>query len=294
MNKRFLFTFGAIILFLFSVFPLHGGTVYAAYWDHSYVETYKGYDIYYFPGPGGLYGIQPEGSNPPGPDPSWRFYGSLESARNGIDSIVESPEFIEAYKGYDIYKEPGFGRYYGVHQVTEEKTSYWTSLEGLKEYIDTLPPPCQPRGADCPGCCLTCGEDIICCDPALNLSVGIECYCDAECASGDCAGFTCQTAGNGGNGNGGNGGGGIITFENPLKEAEFKDIINNLIDFIFKLAIVIVPLMIVYAGFLFITAGEDISKVDRAKRIVTWTGIGFGIILLAKAITGMIESILGI
>lgn len=321
MSKRFLFTFGVIILFLFSVFPLNKGAVHAQYWDHSYVETYKGYDIYYFPGPGGLYGIQPEGLNPHGSDSSWLFSGSLGSARNRIDSIVDSPEFIEAYASYDIYREPGFNRYYGVHQVTGEETSYWMNLNDLKGYIDTLAPPpalCQPRGADCPGCCDTCGEDIICCDPVLNLPEGSDCYCDAECASGDCAVFICQTVGNGGNGNGengvggaggngegGNGGNGIsapggngesaiITILNPLREAEFKDIINNLVDFIFKLAITIVPLMTVYAGFLFITAGEDISKVDRAKRILTWTAIGFTVILLAKAIIGMIESILGI
>ena len=304
MSKRFLFTFGAIILFLFSVFPLHGGTIHAAYWDHSYVETYKGYDIYYFPGPGGLYGIQPEGLNPHGSDPSWIFTAPLANARLRIDSIVESPEFIEAYGGYDIYREPGFNRYYGVHQVTEEKTSYWISLTGLREYIDTLTPSCQPRGADCPGCCpgLTCSGDMTCCNPALNLPVESGCYCDVECASGDCAGFTCQTAGNGGDGNGGNGvsapGGNresaIITIENPLQAEELEVIIDNIIDFIFKIAIPLVPLMIIYAGFLFVTAAGNISQIDRAKKIMVWTVVGLAILLLSKGILTIIKQLIGV
>jgi len=86
----------------------------------------------------------------------------------------------------------------------------------------------------------------------------------------------------------------VIEIENPLQTEDFEVIINNVIDFIFKIAIPLVPLMIIYAGLLFVTAGGNISQIDRAKKIIVWTAIGLGIVLLSKGIYLMIEQLLGI
>ncbi|XOB42123.1 MAG: hypothetical protein ACKKMP_01950 [Candidatus Nealsonbacteria bacterium] len=87
----------------------------------------------------------------------------------------------------------------------------------------------------------------------------------------------------------------VIVIENPLAEGtQFEDIIDNLIDFIFNIAIVLAPLMVVIAGFLFVTAGGNLEQTQRARNIILWTIIGFLIILLAKGIMAVIENLLGV
>lgn len=81
---------------------------------------------------------------------------------------------------------------------------------------------------------------------------------------------------------------------NPLEAAEFGVIIDNIIDFIFKIAVVLAPLMVVVGGFLFLTAGGNPQQIDRAKNLIIWTAIGFLIVLLSKGILAMINKILGV
>jgi len=129
-----------------------------------------------------------------------------------------------------------------------------------------------------------------------------------QCDGNDLGGKTCQDFGfTGGtlscNSNctfntsgctGGGGGEGIIEIKNPLKAEEFEVIVDNIINFIFKIAIVLAPLMLVIAGALFVTAGGNEKQINQAKNIILWTAVGFFILLLAKGILVMIESILGI
>jgi hypothetical protein len=85
-----------------------------------------------------------------------------------------------------------------------------------------------------------------------------------------------------------------ITIQNPLEAAEFEVILDNIIGFIFNIAIVLAPLMIIIAGFLFVTAGGDLNQINRAKSIIVWTSVGFLIILLSRGIMGIIKNILGV
>lgn len=80
----------------------------------------------------------------------------------------------------------------------------------------------------------------------------------------------------------------------PIAATSFEAIVNNLVDFVFKIAIVLAPLMIIVGGVLLVTAGGSPGQVDRAKRILLWTAIGFLIVMLAKGIMGLIESLLGV
>jgi len=81
---------------------------------------------------------------------------------------------------------------------------------------------------------------------------------------------------------------------NPLEAEELEVIIDNIIDFIFKIAIPLVPLMIIYAGFLFVTAAGNISQIDRAQKIMIWTVVGLAILLLSKGILVIIKQLLGV
>ena len=81
---------------------------------------------------------------------------------------------------------------------------------------------------------------------------------------------------------------------NPLEAEEFEVIVDNIINFLFKIAIVLAPLMIVIGAALFVTSGGNLTQITRAKNIILWTAVGFLILLLAKGIMALIESILGI
>lgn len=81
---------------------------------------------------------------------------------------------------------------------------------------------------------------------------------------------------------------------NPLEAAEFEVILDNIIGFIFNIAVVLAPLMIIMAGFLFVTAGGNLEQINRAKAIIIWTSIGFLVILLSRGIMGIIINLLGV
>ena len=85
-----------------------------------------------------------------------------------------------------------------------------------------------------------------------------------------------------------------IEIDNPLGVESFEDIISGLIDFLFNLAIVIVPLMIVWAAFLFITSGGSIDQINQAKRMIIYSLAGLIVILLASGLIAIVKEILGI
>ncbi|MBZ9572070.1 hypothetical protein KJA15_01940 [Patescibacteria group bacterium] len=85
-----------------------------------------------------------------------------------------------------------------------------------------------------------------------------------------------------------------IEIENPLKYDTFEEIVEGIIDFIFVIAVALVPLMIIVAGFYFVTAGGDPGRIRTAKQIMFWTIIGFAIVLLAKGLITVIKQILGV
>ena len=86
----------------------------------------------------------------------------------------------------------------------------------------------------------------------------------------------------------------IIEIENPLTATSFESVIDNAIDFVFKIAIVLAPFMAVVGGFLLVTAGGNLTQVGRAKSLLLWTAIGFLVVLLSKGILAIINQILGV
>ena len=70
----------------------------------------------------------------------------------------------------------------------------------------------------------------------------------------------------------------------PIDIDSFQELVNNLIDWMIMMALVIVPLCIVWGGFTFATAGGDTNKVERAKSILIWSIAGLIVVLLAKSL----------
>jgi hypothetical protein len=84
-----------------------------------------------------------------------------------------------------------------------------------------------------------------------------------------------------------------VIIENPLDVDSFEDIINKIIDFIFNIALVLAPLMIVWAGGLYITSGGNPDKITKARNIIIYTLTGFAVILLSKGFVVIIKQLLG-
>ncbi len=87
---------------------------------------------------------------------------------------------------------------------------------------------------------------------------------------------------------------GAVCIENPLKACSFADLIDNIINFIFTIAIIITPIMIIVGGFMFITGGGDPAKITRAKQLLLWTVIGLTVILFARSLVAVLRNALGI
>lgn len=63
-----------------------------------------------------------------------------------------------------------------------------------------------------------------------------------------------------------------------------------LVDLVFLIAIPIIVICIIYSGFLFVTAGDNESQLKKARTVFTWTVIGAGVLLGAKAIELAIQT----
>ena len=84
-----------------------------------------------------------------------------------------------------------------------------------------------------------------------------------------------------------------IEIQNPLSAPDFKTLINNIINFIYWIAIAAVPLAIIIGGAYFLTAGGKPENVETGKKIITYAIIGLAIVLLARGLTSVITGVLG-
>lgn len=100
-----------------------------------------------------------------------------------------------------------------------------------------------------------------------------------------------QTDGGGNNGGidgGGNGGGGPLI--NPLKGVDSLDqLLAVLLNVLVQIGVVVLTIMIVYCGFLFVTAQGNEEKLRSARSALLWTVIGGLIVLGAEVIAAAIE-----
>ena len=79
----------------------------------------------------------------------------------------------------------------------------------------------------------------------------------------------------------------------PIEATSVEALIENITNWIYWIAIVVAPLMIVIGAILFMTSAGDPTKVQRAKKLIFWTVIGFAIILFSRGLIALIKTILG-
>lgn len=76
---------------------------------------------------------------------------------------------------------------------------------------------------------------------------------------------------------------------NPLKFSTITDFLIAIIDVLLIFALPLIILAIMYAGFMFVTAQGDTSKISKARAALTWAVVGGVIALSAKLIISVLQ-----
>lgn len=84
-----------------------------------------------------------------------------------------------------------------------------------------------------------------------------------------------------------------VEFDNPIEKNTVEEVITGIVDWVYKIALVLAPLMIMLGGFYLVTAAGDPGRVETGKKIITWTIVGIIVVLLATSVKVVIESLLG-
>lgn len=84
---------------------------------------------------------------------------------------------------------------------------------------------------------------------------------------------------------------GTICIPNPLCANNFTELIDNLTNIIFYVAMLIAPVFLVVAGFYYLTAAANPEKVNTAKSIIIWTLVGLIVIIASKGIIALFQTI---
>ena len=128
--------------------------------------------------------------------------------------------------------------------------------------------------------------------PSLAAGVGSVCDTNSDCGSGlDCKCDPTPTR-NDGSDAGVCADPGAVVFCSPLEAQSFDDLVYSVTNFIFNIAMALVPVMVIIAGFYFITAAGDPERIKTAKKIILWTFVGLLIVLLTYGLIDVLKNLL--
>lgn len=85
-------------------------------------------------------------------------------------------------------------------------------------------------------------------------------------------------------------GGGGVGLQNPLKFNTVAEFVNAILNIVVAIGSPIVLFFLIYAGFLFVTARGNETRLDTAKRVFLWTVIGGIVLLGAQALSAVIQN----
>jgi len=83
-----------------------------------------------------------------------------------------------------------------------------------------------------------------------------------------------------------------VKIENPLKWDTIEKLIQSILVFLRILALAVTPIVIILAGYYFVTSMGDPAKITLAKKMVLYALIGLAIILMSEAIVVLIEKVI--
>lgn len=81
--------------------------------------------------------------------------------------------------------------------------------------------------------------------------------------------------------------------DNPLTSKTFSELAEKIIVWIRNIGLIIGVIMIIWAGYLFMSSRGDEEKVKTAKKALIWTLIGMAILIIGEGFIGVIKDLLG-
>lgn len=85
-----------------------------------------------------------------------------------------------------------------------------------------------------------------------------------------------------------------VCIKNPLKFESLEALLDAIIDFLIKIGAPLAVIMVIYAGLTWMFAAGVPEKISKARSILIWTIVGYSIILVAKGILLVVQSVLGV
>ena len=82
-----------------------------------------------------------------------------------------------------------------------------------------------------------------------------------------------------------------VTFANPLAANSIQGLLVSLLEVVIVIAVPIIVLFIIYAGFMYVTARGNPTKIQNATRALTYALIGGILIIGAAAIAQIVRNI---
>jgi hypothetical protein len=84
-----------------------------------------------------------------------------------------------------------------------------------------------------------------------------------------------------------------FNIENPVGATDLMDVIEKVTTAIRDLAIPVAVVMILWAGFNFLTAAGNPAKITKGKQILLWTVVGLAIVFIGGGFVDLIRSVIG-
>ena len=85
-----------------------------------------------------------------------------------------------------------------------------------------------------------------------------------------------------------------VVLNPPIAATGIVDVFQKLTNFVFTLALYLLPIIIVIGGIFFVTAGGNPEQVEKGKKIIVLGLIGFIILLTASGLIALIKKGVGV
>ncbi|MBU2578991.1 pilin, partial [Patescibacteria group bacterium] len=87
---------------------------------------------------------------------------------------------------------------------------------------------------------------------------------------------------------------GNVVICSPTKWCSIDALAESVGNWLFYIALAIVPLMVVISGAMLLSSSGNPEKVNKAKDMLIWTMVGVGVMFISKILYVIIKSALGV
>lgn len=79
----------------------------------------------------------------------------------------------------------------------------------------------------------------------------------------------------------------LATLINVPASGNIGDLLGRIATWLLNIALIIAPLVIIYGGYLHVSAAGEMAKINKARNVILFASIGFILALLAKGLVGI-------